>query len=233
MVDTFTASPTNAQPGPKQKRRWPLAVACGVVGLVGGMVATSALATAPKDTTEYKAVVSQNSAVSGQLSDTKAQLATTSGTLTETQSDLQAAQNRVDTLTGTITRLKGDLPRREAAVKKAEGAVAKRETAVAADRRAVNARETAVAKREKAVGLVETTIQNNTVSDGIYEVGTDIKAGTYKTNGGSGCYYAVLGSANTNNIINNSYQDGPAVVSVSNGQYLELDCNGADWILQQ
>jgi hypothetical protein len=234
MVDTFTASPTNAQqPGPKQKRRWPLAVACGVVGLVGGVVATSALATAPKDTTEYKAVVSQNSTVSGQLSDTKAQLATTSGTLTQTQSDLQAAQHRVDTLTGTITRLKGDLPRREAAVKKAEGAVAKREKAVAADRRAVSARETAVAKREKAVGLVETTIQNNTVSDGVYEVGTDIKAGTYKTDGGSGCYYAVLGSANTNNIINNSFQDGPAVVSVSDGQYLELDCDGADWVLQQ
>jgi hypothetical protein len=113
----------------------------------------------------------------------------------------------VDTLTGTITRLKGDLPRREAAVKKAEGAVAKRETAVAVDRKAVSARETAVAKREKAVGIVETTIQNNTVSDGVYQVGRDIKAGTYKTDGGSGCYYAVLGSANTNNIINNSFQD--------------------------
>jgi len=36
----------------------------------------------------------------------------------------------------------------------------------------------------------------------------------------------------TNDILDNSLNDGPAVVSDSTGQYLELNCSGADWTLQ-
>jgi TolA-binding protein len=220
-----TTQPKVEQNNPTNRRRWPLALACGVIGLVIGLVMAIATATAPKDTSEYKEAVIQQNAVSAQLDETKAELDSENVALYESQSDLETVQGQVTELKDQITKLQGDIPRREVAVKQAERAVATREQAVAAD-------EKAVAKREKAVGIVETEIQNNTVSDGIYEVGTDIKAGTYKTDGASGCYYAVLGSANTNNIINNSYNDGPAVVSVSTGQYLELACSGADWTLQ-
>jgi uncharacterized membrane-anchored protein YhcB (DUF1043 family) len=220
----IATQPEVQQDSPAIRRRWPLALACGALGLVIGLVIAIVSATAPKDTSEYKEAVSQQNAVSAQLDDTKAELDSQNVALYESQSELEAVDGQVTELKGQITQLRGDIPRRETAVKQAEKEVAAREHAVAAD-------EKAVAKREKAVGLVETEIQNNTVSDGIYEVGTDIKAGTYKTDGASGCYYAVLGSANTNNIINNSYNDGPAVVSVSTGQYLELNCSGADWTL--
>jgi hypothetical protein len=43
----------------------------------------------------------------------------------------------------------------------------------------------------------------------------------------------VLTSVNTTDIINNSYQDGPTVISLFKGQYLELDCRGADCLLQR
>jgi hypothetical protein len=127
----------------------------------------------------------------------------------------------------------GDLPSREATLKKSQaqlkadqGKLDQRATAVASSEQAVH-------RRELAVGLVERRIAANTISDGLYEVGTDIKAGTYKTTGASGCYYAVLGSSNTGNILNNSFNNGPSIVTVAPGQFLELNCSGAKWVLQQ
>jgi hypothetical protein len=227
MTDTSTTTPANIRPDPpRKKRRWLLPLAFGAMGMVGGLVLATVLATAPTDTAEYKAVVTQKNDVSIELNNVQGQLDSKSSDLTQTQSDLQTAQGRVASLTGHLTKLKAGISGREAAAKHAEEAVGVRE-------KAVTAAEHAVAKRERAVGLAETRIQKNTVSDGVYEVGIDMKPGTYKTDGASGCYYAVLRSANTNDIVNNSIEDGPTVVSVSDGQYLELDCSGADWVLQQ
>jgi hypothetical protein len=59
-------------------------------------------------------------------------------------------------------------------------------------------------------------------SDGVYVVGTDIKHGTYHTTGavgGSGgdCYYALLSSTNTSDIIDNNNVTGPATITVGPG----------------
>ena len=54
--------------------------------------------------------------------------------------------------------------------------------------------EAALTKREKKVGILEQTIKNNTVpGDGTFEVGKDMKAGTYKSPGPDGdqCYSRV------------------------------------------
>jgi hypothetical protein len=55
--------------------------------------------------------------------------------------------------------------------------------------------------------------------DGVYVVGSDIPAGTYHTtgavNGSAGnCYYALLGSTDTSNIIDNNNVTGPATITV-------------------
>jgi len=68
--------------------------------------------------------------------------------------------------------------------------------------------------------------------EGIYEVGSDIKAGKYKTEGGSDCYYAILNSTDTSDIADNGDVSGPAFVTVRDGQYLELS-GCAEWTLQQ
>jgi len=54
-------------------------------------------------------------------------------------------------------------------------------------------------------------------SDGVYQVGTDIQPGTYRTREGSpGCYYARLGgfSNELNDIIANANTDAPAIVTI-------------------
>lgn len=65
------------------------------------------------------------------------------------------------------------------------------------------------------------TIQPQTVmsQDGVYVVGTDIQPGTYHTTGAvSGdCYYALLSSTNTNDIIDNNNVTGPATITVGAG----------------
>lgn len=52
-------------------------------------------------------------------------------------------------------------------------------------------------------------------SDGLYEIGIDIKPGTYKTDGGKDCYYARLsGFDTTNDIITNNITDGASTVTI-------------------
>ena len=78
-----------------------------------------------------------------------------------------------------------------------------------------------VKKPRKKVGIVETEIARNTISgEGIYQVGKDMKAGTYKTSGAEGCYYAILNSTNTSDIADNNNIDGPAFVTVNSGHAL-------------
>jgi hypothetical protein len=54
-------------------------------------------------------------------------------------------------------------------------------------------------------------------SDGVYQVGTDVQPGTYRTReGSSGCYYARLAgfSNELNDIIANANTDAPAIVTI-------------------
>jgi hypothetical protein len=189
------------------RRGWVIGVAAFLVGVTLG--AASAGSADPTTTEEYQAL-------SQDLDDTRGQLASARDELASIQDELKDVV--------------GDLPAREDAVKDAEAAVEKRESAVADAEAKVRVAGRAVARREKAVGLVETEIANNTVSDGIYEVGTDIKAGTYKTSGAPGCYYAVLSSPDTWDIVTNNNIDGPGILTVSDGQFLEIS-GCADWVL--
>jgi len=51
-------------------------------------------------------------------------------------------------------------------------------------------------------------------TDGTYQVGVDIVPGTYRTAGGSSCYWARLSSLSTNDIIDNNNSSGPQVVGI-------------------
>lgn len=65
----------------------------------------------------------------------------------------------------------------------------------------------------------------------MYLVGKDIKSGMWHTAGdggsaGIGCYYALLSSTNTSDIIDNNDFDGPETVSTSGVYALQIsgDC---------
>jgi hypothetical protein len=53
-----------------------------------------------------------------------------------------------------------------------------------------------------------------TYGEGTYEVGVDIKAGKYKTSGGTNCYFARLSSLDGGDIIDNNLSDGPMIASI-------------------
>jgi hypothetical protein len=68
-----------------------------------------------------------------------------------------------------------------------------------------------------------------THGDGLYEVGNEIRAGTYKTSGGQDCYYARLKSDNTNDIIANNITSGPQTVRVRSSDAFVEFSGGCTW----
>lgn len=94
--------------------------------------------------------------------------------------------------------------------------------------------DVALAEREKAVGKAEDEKEANTVSNGVWTIGVDIKAGTYRSDApvSSDCYWAVLKTGTNGDIIDNDIPGGgrPSV-TVGNGQDLELSRCGT-WTKQ-
>lgn len=81
--------------------------------------------------------------------------------------------------------------------------------------------------REREISSTENQIASNTIIDGIWQVGTDFAAGTYRASGGGLCYWARLGSADNYDIISNGLGKNPTV-TLSAGEWFETsDCG--DW----
>ena len=60
------------------------------------------------------------------------------------------------------------------------------------------------------------------LTDGTYLVGTDMEAGSYKSPGGKGCYWARLKDDSGQNIIANNLGDGPARFTAKKGEYVQI-----------
>lgn len=58
-------------------------------------------------------------------------------------------------------------------------------------------------QRERQVTAAERREAQNSIDDGIWQVGVDFEAGTYRAEGGPLCYWALLDSADTWDIVNN------------------------------
>lgn len=94
--------------------------------------------------------------------------------------------------------------------------------------RAIDERSSALDKRKKAIKSEERQVAANTVpGDGVFVVGKDIKAGTYRSSGPSSsgigsCYYAFkTGTGSDADIIDNNITKGQATVTLSDGQIFE------------
>lgn len=217
------SAPANTK-RPWYKRGWVMAVAALVLGLIIG--AAGAGSADPMDSPEYQAL-------SQDLQDTREQLQSTEDDLQSTEDELETARGEVSSTEADLEELTGDLPAREKAVEKAQAALDKRADALDMAEADVRKAAKAVAKREQAVGNVETEIAENTIpGEGVFQVGVDMKSGSYKTTGSADCYYAVLGDPNGNNIKSNNITSGPATVTVSESEYFETS-GCADWVLQQ
>jgi hypothetical protein len=69
--------------------------------------------------------------------------------------------------------------------------------------------------RDVAVSAKEAAKKASTFGDGTYQVGADIVAGTYHTDGGSGCYWEKsTGSEGIDGIIGNDNVTGPVTLVI-------------------
>jgi hypothetical protein len=88
-------------------------------------------------------------------------------------------------------------------------------------------------------GKAKPAAVNASVSDGVYLVGTDIKAGTYKTAGPASndvldsCYWerAKDDSGDWQSILANDNLTGPGRVTVKRGEVVHFD-GGCEWVKQ-
>lgn len=117
---------------------------------------------------------------------------------------------------GDINQAKADLAEAEEDLAEAEGDLEEREDSI-------ESTEDDLAAREKRVATAEAKQKGKTVpGEGTYEVGVDIKSGTYRAPAASGCYWAINADPNGDRIISNGNTDGQFVVSVKDGQFLEV-----------
>lgn len=102
-------------------------------------------------------------------------------------------------------------------------------------KRSLDERDSALDARQSAIKAEETEIAENTVpGDGVFVVGDDIKAGTYKTAGPSSsgidtCYWAFkTGTGSDADIVDNNLVQGQATVTLRAGQIFETQ-SCQDW----
>lgn len=85
-----------------------------------------------------------------------------------------------------------------------------------------------IATRTHVVKVVYTPPPLNEFDDGLYRVGSDIPAGTYRTPGGDSCYFAILNSTDSNDISDNNNFSGPEIVTLNQGKYFDAE-GGCTW----
>ncbi|MFJ2619213.1 hypothetical protein [Glutamicibacter sp. NPDC087344] len=196
-----------AEPKTK-KKRWGLVLGSVlVIGALGGGVFWGMNIPDPKESEEYLALSDTTTAVFAERDELSAELTELKSGLADREAELEQQGKDLDSRSATLDERDEEL----------DGA------------------EAAVLAREKAVGTVEAEQEANSVSDGIWTVGTDIKAGTYRAKEavGSNCYWAVLKSGtNGDDIINNGIPGGGRpTVTVSKGQDFESVRCGT-WVKQ-
>lgn len=115
---------------------------------------------------------------------------------------------------------------READLTRREGALSKntRDAEAAHDdaQQALADRESEIEEREQAVSATEERVAQESFAGGVHVVGRDIAAGQYRTDGGELCYYAWKSGTDGNaSIIDNNISEGPATVTVNDGDVFE------------
>ncbi|MGO2123641.1 hypothetical protein [Glutamicibacter arilaitensis] len=195
------------KPGGK-KKRWGLILSSVlVVGALAGGVFWGISIVDPKESEEYLALSESQSAVAAEL----------------------------DTLKVDYDELENGIAGREDAVEERGAALDEQAANLDTWDQELQDAEDKVAEREKAVGKIAAEQLENSVDSGVWTVGSDIKAGTYRTKEsvGSDCYWAVLQTGtNGSDIIDNGIPGGGRpTVTVKKGQDFESQRCGT-WVKQ-
>lgn len=149
--------------------------------------------------------------------------------LAETRSDLRDA---VEDVSAQRDHLQENQSQVEAEAQRREDAVEQREEALEEQEARLEKRERDVRKREKAVTEQERIQERNTITEGTWTVGVDVRPGTYRAkepvNGD--CYWEITSDANGGNIVaNDIVTGGRPTVTLARGQFFTTNRCG-DWV---
>jgi type II secretory pathway pseudopilin PulG len=195
---------------PDKRRRWPVRIVIAlaiVVALVLGVVIGEAANNKSSQLNAANATISQQSQKIGSMQ----------GTIGTLRSQYETATQQLADETNTANHALS------VATAKVKAQDAARQSQLNQEAATLKTQQTQLAQQQ---GIT----QNNTISqDGVYVIGRDMKGGTWHTSGGSQCYYAKLGSADTSNIIDNNNIQGPATVDLSGAYAFDIS-GGCTWV---
>lgn len=151
-----------------------------------------------------------------------AQLVQTRSTLRDTFSGMKAERDL----------LRANQSEVEAAARHREDAVAQHEKALEQREARLRIREQDVLRREKAVTEQERIQERNTITEGTWAVGVDVRPGTYRTKApvSGDCYWSITSDANGSNIVaNDIVTGGRPTVTLGHGQFFTTNRCG-EWL---
>ncbi len=140
---------------------------------------------------------------SSDLDEKDTQIASLEAEVDDLETEATDAQDRADEVVAAALEVKSDANAKAAALE---------------------AKADKVAKREAKVSEAEQVVEQNSFSDGIWQVGVDFAPGTYRAEGGSSCYWAQLGSADTSDITNNGGFGPNQTLTIDSGWFETTDC---------
>ncbi|WP_405164282.1 hypothetical protein OG203_03950 [Nocardia sp. NBC_01499] len=127
-----------------------------------------------------------------------------------------------------LDRSEADLKTRDSAVTRRETAVGQAETTMTGREQTADQRDADLTRRETAVVPKEAAAAKSSFGDGVWQVGQDIYPGTYRTSGGTDCYWERMSnlSGDSNSILANDIVTGPTVVTIlsSDAGFTSKDC---------
>jgi hypothetical protein len=122
----------------------------------------------------------------------------------DARADLDMARAETERIQGILfdeqektRQLRRELTRLEAPLRRLaddKEALADREAAIARQQGELDDRAAGLDARAQELTAAEQTLEQNTIPDGIWELGRDYEAGTYRASGGGGCYWEKLQS---------------------------------------
>jgi hypothetical protein len=86
----------------------------------------------------------------------------------------------------------------------------------------------AIRSRKKKVAAAEQPLQGSKIPDGIWQARRDFEPGVYRSSGGEGCYWATLGSANTDDIQQNGGFTANQTVRIDSPWFETSGCG--EWV---
>lgn|GEM_PF-3372071 len=149
---------------------------------------------------------------------TKSQAATATARQDAAQADSKAQADEQ-------TQLSQARAQDQAQLQQQQEALAKQQSDAQAAQAAAQQQSQQNAAQKASLDQQQAAVDANSFGDGLYQVGRDIQPGKYHSSGAGGnCYWAKLGSSNTDNIIDNNNSTGPQTITIDSPYFESNGC---------